>query len=172
MANDYDELPPRVFGEHQFAVENALLFDRYVEYRLMGVPPGIAFRKSFPRQYCDDFQKLPIYADAVEFNLYTIRRLRDKINEIDVSQLWNNKISIHEMLSIVRDPSAPAAAKARVMESLNLLAGITMIDDKGKTRLGSSLDDFYKDQAEMAKGTISATPAPAPATETKEETTP
>jgi hypothetical protein len=177
MAEEYDALPPSEFGRYEFAVDNRPHYDNYVEYRLHGVDKTTAFRKSFPRMYWDDYRKTPTYADEVEFNLYTVRRLAQRVSEIEPSQLWNPKIAMHEMLSVVRDPTAQTSAKVRAMESLNLLSGITFVDDKGKTRLGSSLDDFYRDQREQDQlreadqGTDSDDVPSAPTTETNEETT-
>ena len=171
MTNDYDDLPPSEFGRHEFAVEHQPLFDRYIEFRLHGVAYAIAFRKSFPAHYCVDYQRMRQYADAVEYNLYTIKRLRERISEIDPSTLWNAKIAMHEMLSIIRDPDAQSNTRLRAIEGVNILSGITFIDDKGKTRKGASLADFYRDlhnQADAAPDAPADTPSPTPT----EETTP
>jgi hypothetical protein len=146
-SNDYDPLPPSEFGKTEFALSNQPNFDRYIEYRLQGVGYIIAFRKSFPAMYCTDLSRMHQYADQVEYNLYTIRELRKSIEEIEPSKLWNAKIAMHEMLCIIRDPASQSSARLRAIEGVNILSGITFIDDKGKTRKGASLRDFYDDIA-------------------------
>ena len=170
--NDYDlpDLPPQEFGRHEFALDNQTHFDRYIEYRVQGVACLIAFRKSFPAMYCVDYQRMRQYADQVEYNLYTIKRLRERIAEIDPGTLWNDKIAIHEMLSIIRDPESQSNTRLRAIEGINILSGITFIDEKGKTRKGASLTDFYDSLHKQPddQGPTSANP-PAPTPETKKE---
>lgn len=145
MASDYDLATPQEMASIDFARDNFVVFNRYIELRLHGVYSVTAFRRSFPPQYAGDHSLMLRMADAVEFNPYVISKLRDRISEVPATDLWNAKIAIHEFVSLARDPTAKDTARLGAMKELNILCQITVIDENGKTRLGSSLDDFYRD---------------------------
>lgn len=129
-----------------FAVANKDVYDRYTEMRLHGYHSSVAFRTCFPPE-------LTIGNDmwanmfAVEFNPYVVSRLRDLIAKAKASELWNPNISIHEFLSLARDPNAKDSSRVAAMKELNVMLDITVVDEHGKTKKGRSLDDFYRSLA-------------------------
>jgi len=135
-------VPPSHFGDEDFAVENKKYFDSYIEYRVRGYHPHVAFRRVFGDEYMDS--NSPQRIEMTEHNPYFRRRLGERLKEIKIEELWETKTSIHELLSMARNPFAKDTTRLNAMKELNVLVGITVVDESGKTRAGRSLADFYQ----------------------------
>lgn len=133
------------------ALHNHEIFDAYVELRLHGFHSTIAFRQAFID--CDGMARRDAdnlfyeRVNYVEFNPYVTGKLRDRIAQVKASELWNTNIALHEILALARDPVAKDATRLNAMKELNVLVGITVVDENGKTKAGRSLEDFYRDLA-------------------------
>lgn len=149
MSFDLDSPPSASeMGRLGFALTNAETFDKYIKLRVHGVHSAQAFRNTFPHEWYDGSNG-PSRVSAVEFNPYVISRLRDAIAVINPSELWNPRISVHEMLSLARDPFAKDSSRLGAMKELNIMLNITVVDENGKTKAGRSLDDFYNDMTQQ-----------------------
>lgn len=162
-----DETAPAAseMGKLGFALMNVELFDKYVKLRVHGIHSMTAFRNVFPIDWMDNSNG-PSRVNNVEFNPYVISKLRDALAVINPAELWNPKISVHEMLSLARDPYAKDSSRLGAMKELNILLDITVVDENGKTKKGRSLDDFYTDMETITasgpgNAESDATPKPA-----------
>lgn len=131
------------------ALHNHEVFDAYVELRLHGIHSTSAFRQAFSE--CDGITSRSAdnfffdRVNAVEYNPYVTGRLRDRLAVVKPQELWNTNIAINEILSLARDPMSKCSTRLNAMKELNVLIGIVVIDENGKTKAGRSLDDFYRD---------------------------
>lgn len=136
-------------GQVGCALHNREIFDAYVALRLHGFHSNNAFRQAFSecngitRRDADNLFHERV--NRVEFNPYVTSKLRDSIAKAKASDLWNPNIAVHEILSLVRDPIAKDATRLNAMKELNILVGIVIVDENGKTKLGRNLDDFYRE---------------------------
>ena len=135
-------VPASHFGDEDFAVENKKYFDAYVEYRVRGYHPHVAFRRVFGEDYMDS--NSPMRIEMAEHNPYFRSNFKRRLSEVKIEELWETKTSVHELLSMVRNPFAKDTTRLGAMKELNVLVGITVVDESGRTRAGRSLADFYQ----------------------------
>lgn len=133
---------PYYFNDTKFAELNKELFDAYVELRVHGRHPHHSFRMVFGEDNVD--QNVQKRIDHLESGEYYIAKFKERLEAIQTGDLWNDKIAVHEMLAIARDPYAKDSTRLNAMKELNILVGITVVDENGKTKLGGSLEDFYR----------------------------
>lgn len=146
----YDSVPISMFADPEFAASNKEAFDRYVEYRVRGYGAGQTMSKVFgaePMQ-ADTYQR----SERLEANPYYLARFEQRLKEIKIEELWNTKTSLHELLSMARSPFAKDSTRLNAIKELNIMVGIIVIDENGKTKAGRSLEDFYKDVPRFPNG--------------------
>lgn len=151
----HDTLDYSTFALPSFAELNADVYAAYIELRIRGYPEEHSFCIAFPAEFTDRDQFRHHRVRCVEFNPYTVAKLNERLIEVRSATLWNEKISLHELLSLVRDKSILGATRLQAMKELNVMCDITITDENGKTRKGRKLEDFYNDN-------------PQPETETEE----
>jgi hypothetical protein len=145
MSFDLDSPPAAAeMAALSFALTNTEAFDKYIKLRVYGMHSHWAFKNVFPLEWVNGSEG-PSRVNAVEFNPYVISKLRDAIAAANPNELWNPRISIHEMLSLARDPFAKDSSRLGAMKELNVMLNITVVDENGKTKAGRSLADFYND---------------------------
>jgi hypothetical protein len=128
-----------------YALMHADYYDAYVELRLHGIHSVRAMQQCFPPQLWQrDIAEAWRNRMAVEFNPYTVQKLRDAIASTPVSKLWNPKLAIHHLLSLAQDIEAKDSSRLGAMKELNVMCNITVVDENGKTKAGRSLADFYR----------------------------
>jgi hypothetical protein len=134
------EFTPRMFGEEKFAELNKDHFDAYIEYRVRGYHASVAFTRIFDEV---NAQHAQLAAEFLEHNPYYQRRFKERLEAIKLEKLWDTKISVHELLSVARNPFARDSTRLNAMKELNIMYGITIVDENGKTQRGKGLADFY-----------------------------
>jgi hypothetical protein len=168
MSNEFEDkellATPRDFASEQFALNNLSIYERYMDMRVQGHPSGRVFRILFGEAYVgDNLMQARIY--ALENNPYYRREFPRKLEAIKIQDLWNPKVAVHELISLVRDPYAKESARLSAMKELNVITKIVIIDESGQSKPGRTLDDFYAkeglptpESAEPAEITHSAPP--------------
>jgi len=116
----------------------------YIEYRARGYPIYKAIKNVFNITINSDRHMYDSIINIIEESPKYINAYINRVNELDESELWSTKLSIHQLLDIANDQFAKEAARLNAIKELNIIYGITIVDDKGKTRK-ASLDDFYAD---------------------------
>jgi ASC-1-like (ASCH) protein len=133
---------PSEFGTIEFAADNKQHIKKYIEYRVHGYHPHVAFRRVFGEENMCSQSHVSI--ELLEHNEYYKEHFERRLKEIKIEDLWNTKTSIHELLSMTRNVFAKDTTRLNAMKELNVLVGITVVDENGKTKAGRSLDDFYR----------------------------
>jgi hypothetical protein len=133
---------PKMFGDVKFAELNADLFNAYAEYRVKGYHSHVAFRRVFGEDYMDPVSHVRI--EMIEHNEYHKARFNKRLKEIKTEELWDAKVALNELLSMARNPFAKDSTRLNAMRELNILVGIVIVDENGKTKAGRSLADFYQ----------------------------
>lgn len=151
------------FAEPEFIELNLPFFERFVELRAHGYSSRIAFIRAFGADnYGQSPQEGYRRTQDIESSDWYGAAFELKLKELKANDLWNEKESIHQLLSIVRSEMAKDSVRLNAVKELNVLCGITIVDENGKTKAGRSLDDFYRQQAKPADGPkTDGSPAPA-----------
>lgn len=152
-----DPIPPYMFEDARFAELNQELFDRYIELRIRGHHPQIILGKVFGPE--NDGNGSHLRVRHLERNPYYMRNFEARLASVKTSELWNPNIALFETLSMYRDPSNKCGTRAAMLKELNIMVGIVIVDENGKTKAGRSLADFYS-EADTLKNPPKA-PAPA-----------
>ena len=133
---------PFLFAEESFAIVHRELVNQYIAYRVHGYHNSTAFRRVFGAENYDSNSHLRI--ENLEHNPYYRREFARQLKAIQVEELWNTKIALNELLGMARNVFAKDTSRLAAMKELNIMCGITVTDENGKTKAGRSLDDFYK----------------------------
>lgn len=137
--------PPWLFGDSDFTIVYKSKINAYVEYRIRGVHAQIALGRAFGSENAvnmDQNTQQRIY--FLESNPYYMQRFEKRLKEISIDELWNTRQSVHEMLSILKSPYTKDSTQLAAAKELNVVFGITIVDENGKTKAGRTLADFYK----------------------------
>lgn len=134
---------PAFMATESYAENNPELFEAYATLRVHGVHPSVAFRRVWGDDFWDSFSQSRIY--AVESTEHYQNLFRTKLLKTPIKELWNDKIAIHKLLSLVNNVFEKGSTQLRAIQELNVLIGITIVDENGKTRKGGKMSDFYKD---------------------------
>jgi hypothetical protein len=137
----YDIARPSFFADETFVRANEGLVAKYVDYRVKGYPDQMAFLRVFGSDYKDQFLYQRI--ENLEHNAVYRKMFSERLNSIPVDELWNARISVQELLNIARSWFAKDSTRLAAMRELNVLCGITVIDEQGRTKAGRKLEDFY-----------------------------
>jgi hypothetical protein len=133
-----DNIPHKTFADLDFAELNSEAFDAYIEYRVKGQHAQSAFVRVFGEDTHSH-----IICEYIEHNPYYHRQFKKRLKEIKVEELWNDKMAISELLATARNPYFKDSTRLNAIKELNILIGITVVDENGKTKQGRSLSDFY-----------------------------
>lgn len=121
-------------------------YDDYVKYRFIGVAPAQAAK------LCNiPFEEIQSWIHTAEADPYVRVELAKRIGDIDISKAWNAKKSIWTLLTMLDDPYTKCTTRLNAIKELNVLAGITFVDEKGNTR-ARKLEDFYKEEGHGVSG--------------------
>lgn len=134
------------FEREEFAKLNQDAFDAYVELVLIGHHPTVAIKRAFGEEYGGD-QYTQERINAIERNPYFAERFKKRLAKVTIPELWDAKVSIRELLQMVRSPFVKDSTRLNAVKELNVLAEITFVDEQGRTRARpKGLDDFYRDE--------------------------
>lgn len=133
---------PEDFEDKLFAENNKALFDEYIDLLILGNDERAAFALVFGHEMVsDNLGHLRIL--CTKRNPYFKSRFKRRLEEMPLSDMWSVKRTVHSLLRLVYDPDCKDSAKLNAIRELNVIYGITMIDEHGNSKLGRSMDDFY-----------------------------
>lgn len=149
------------FATEEFISDNRSLYDRYIELRVHGYPSHQAFLRVFGADYWEGPQQGYQRLEAMEGTSYYQDQFKKLLKSIQVSELWDVKKAINALLETYRNPMERGSTRLNAQKELNIMCGIVVIDENGKTRAGKSLDDFYAQvlqskKAESTKANVSS----------------
>ncbi len=146
------------FAQPDFIAVNEPFFDRYVDLRVHGYSSRTSFIKVFGLDHYPDPQQGYRRTSDIEETDWYRAAFEARLKTVTVAELWHTKSSIHELLAIVREDATRDSTRLNAIKELNVLVGITVVDENGKTKAGRTLADFY---AENGKSKVPGKPAPA-----------
>lgn len=136
---------PRDFANYEFAIECYDCFDRYIELRIFGVHREIAIIDAFEMISCGaSIANAHQLAIAAETNQYFKHNFKQRLAATRTSEFWDTNKSVNHLLCMLEDENVRDTVRFAAIRELNVMFGITIIDEHGNTRRGMSLDDFYK----------------------------
>jgi hypothetical protein len=171
------EYNPSLFADPDFAEECAPCFDYFIDQLAKGVSKDIAIIDAF-MMIRKNVSLANAYelAVAAECNPYVKERFDKVLAAKKPTELWSVNKSLHSLLRLVNDRRTRDSAKIQAIKELNVMAGITMVDEFGKTHgTGNSLSDFYAAYTAMKNGPAvpaAVTPGPAIPEQAPEPSTP
>jgi hypothetical protein len=150
-------LPSNNFKGSEFVEAFKPQLDKYILLRVAGRSSRAALRVAFGEEYANHLNAQS-YVDHIECTMYYMRAFKQALAAMPLDQLWNKKIAIHRLLALAEDPSVKDNVCAMAVKELNVLLGITLVEENDKPRQGRTLADFYK-SAHQEQASI---PAPGP----------
>ncbi len=144
---DLTPIPPDEFMTARFMEHLREYIDGYIKIRAFGRSGRAALRAEFGDAYADS-SKCNSYIDRIECSPYFIYQFPIALDEVKSSQLWSAKIAAVNLIAIAGDSEVRATTRVAAMKELNVMFGVTFIDENGNTRAIAPFSDFYKDIAE------------------------
>ncbi|MEX3930860.1 hypothetical protein AB4Y32_03405 [Paraburkholderia phymatum] len=158
MSADQLIYSPQDFANGDFAKECAPCYDRFIELRILGIPRDLAIVDAFDMiaqgASLKNAEQLGL---AAELNPYVKARFDAALEAKKPTQLWTANKSISRLLRLIENPNSKGSDKMAAIKELNVLCGITVIDEQGRSRV-PNLNDLY---ASMLGATPEG-PSPAP----------
>lgn len=133
-----ENIAPKAFADEAFAELNSEAFDMYVEYRVKGHHAQTSFIKVFGED-----TRSHLICEYIEHNPYYQRKFKQRLKDIKIEELWDAKMAVNELLATIKNPYFKDSTRLNAIKELNILIGITVVDENGKTKAGRSLADFY-----------------------------
>lgn len=137
--------PARAFRDQTFANANIALISDYADYRVMGWNPERAFIRVFGTDYGD--MHLFARIEALEHNIVYRQVFAKRFGATPLSRMFSVKHAIWHWLSLLNNPFVRETVRAKAIESLQVIYGITVVDEAGNTKATKTLDDFYREEA-------------------------
>ncbi len=137
--------PARAFRDQTFANANIGLISDYADYRVMGWNPERAFIRVFGTDYGD--MHLFARIEALEHNLVYRQVFAKRFGATPLSRMFSVKHAIWHWLSLLNNPFVRETVRAKAIESLQVIYGITVVDEAGNTKATKTLDDFYREES-------------------------
>jgi hypothetical protein len=139
-----DVQPARAFRDQTFANANIGLISDYADYRVMGWNPERAFIRVFGTDYGD--MHLFARIEALEHNIVYRQVFAKRFGATPLSRMFSVKHAIWHWLSLLNNPFVRETVRAKAIESLQVIYGITVVDEAGNTKAVKTLDDFYREE--------------------------
>lgn len=148
--------PARAFRDQGFANDNIGLISDYADYRVMGWNPERAFIRVFGTDYGD--MHLFARIEALEHNIVYRQVFAKRFGATPLSRMFSVKHAIWHWLSLLNNPFVRETVRAKAIDSLQVIYGITVVDEAGTTKATKSLDDFYRDELDRDPGSSEGNP--------------
>jgi len=134
---------PDTFNNEVIAHYHKAALLRYVNLRADGHASIAALTGAFGPEYVMTMNPYT-YINLIETSDAYKRTLVAAVAAKKDNPIWDAEQAARVLFSIATDETAKRAERIAAAKELNVLFGITIIDDKGNTRIGHTLADFYK----------------------------
>lgn len=153
-------VPVDDFADPEFIELNKSFYDKYIALRVQGHDARTAFLRVFGKEHMPDgAQAIDWRLEGIESSEYFNKHFDAALEATPVVKMWNPKRALNELLCVVRGPYVKDSTKLNAIKELNIMVGIVIVDENGKTKAGRSLSDFY-DGVDGVDPSKSAAPAP------------
>lgn len=118
--------------------------DRYLRLKAIGQSSRAALSGAFGFEYASVMNQ-HYYIDLIESSDAYTSALPKYVAAMKDHAVWSPEISARTLAAIATDQSLKASDRISAAKELNVIYGVTIVDDNGKTRKGSmTLDDLLK----------------------------
>lgn len=141
---------PKQFADEAYARDYAQLFDKYAELRVYGKPRDMAVLEAFELiKNGIDTGNVHRLGLAAETNRYVQERMAYWTARKDVRKdLWPEKKAVRKLLELIEDDGVRESVRLNAITALNVLCGYVQMDDEQSRRIGHTMADFAKMEAE------------------------
>lgn len=142
---------PADFANEAWAERFYIAFDDFIELRIKGMDREVAIITAFEMiKYGARLHNAHELAVAAESNPYYRKRFDPRLKDKEPTDLWDGNKALNHLLRLVESETVRDSVRLNAIKELNILLGITEIDDKGATKLiDKSLSDFYRRRIEQ-----------------------
>lgn len=146
---------PADFAAEDWAERFSDPFDDFIELRIKGVDKEVAIITAFEMiKYGARLHNVNELSVAAESNPYFRKRFEPRLKDKNPNDLWDGNKALHALLKLVQSESVRDSTRLNAIKELNILLGITELDEKGQTKLiDKSLAEFYARRIERQHGT-------------------
>lgn len=155
MANTY-RIKPDDFIDDDFLTGVFAYVEWYARLRVLAVQKHVAFRRVFGPVNCDNNMYERI--DNLECSSLYMQTFADMLKTVPINKLLDAKKAVHAYLDLAYNPNVRDSSRVAALKEATVLAGITVLDEEGRTRLGNGMADFYVEQ----QAARHETPVPEP----------
>ena len=134
---------PQTFRNDVIVKHHAEPLARYIHLKANGKTSIAALTGAFGPDYAATMNPFE-YINLIETSDAFMHGLPVAVAKMTDSPLWDAEQAARVLFSIATDESAKRAERIAAAKELNVLFGITIIDDKGNTRSRITLDDLLK----------------------------
>lgn len=124
--------------------EQALV--RYMTLKALGKSSNAALAGAFGWEYAGLMNPY-VFINLIETSDAFIKNYPAFVERTKDSDIWSPKISARTLAAIATDQTAKTSDRIAAAKELNVIFNITIVDERGNTRAGRSLADFYADVA-------------------------
>ncbi|RZF31334.1 hypothetical protein EVC45_02455 [Paraburkholderia sp. UYCP14C] len=142
---------PADFASEEWAEQFAIPFDDFIELRIKGVDKEVAIITAFEMiKYGARLHNVAELSLAAEANPYFRKRFEPRLKDKKPDDLWDGNKALNALLKLVESATVRDSTRLNAIKELNVLLGITELDEKGQTKLiDKSLADFYSRRIAM-----------------------
>jgi hypothetical protein len=120
-----------------------LAYDKYVDNIMRGATQyEAAMRAGASHSAWQDWIR------SAETDPYVIQLMKERLESMKVLELWNEHVAILKLARLADDTNAKDSTRFMAMKELNVLCGITQVDEAGRTRKVPTMEDMYGDTPE------------------------
>lgn len=141
MNTDKPSILPVLFSHSDFIDMQLDQFNDYVNMRVRGFHAHEAMRKAFGPENGDGNVQLRV--DYLESTKRYVAAFHALMKVIPLDQILNERMAIHEFMSMYRSRLVKDSVRLAALDKATVLAGITVIDEAGRTVKRRSLADLY-----------------------------
>jgi hypothetical protein len=137
---------PQKFACPTMAYEYEEQFNAYVELRVMGTPRELALMEAFDMLRTGaDLSNVRTVALAADMNPYVRVHFKKVLREKDIKRdMWSEKMAVNRLLELVNDDSVRDSTRLNAITALNVLCGYIQLDEATSRRVGHTLADFAR----------------------------
>jgi hypothetical protein len=138
------KLETQYFADDGFLIDNIHYVQKYAELRIRGVHNLAAFRRVFGAINCVDYQETHNSIQNLEASDTYNDIFEAKLKAAPVDTLLSERKALHGYLDIFHNPMLKESVRVAALKEACVIAGVTVIDDKGNTKR-RGLGDYYRE---------------------------
>ena len=144
MKDDMPAILPILFSDPEFLAVNEEAIKVYVGWRVVGYHAHDAMMRTFgPNQGDTNVGLRVLHLESTAQYQSLFQKL---LKSIPLDDILNERMAIHEFMSMYRNKYVKDSVRIVALDKACILAGITEVDDAGRTRRVPTLADLYAEK--------------------------